>query len=147
MAHNETTTTEATLDDLRNEVPSMGFRISGNNEGVNVYPDAPGAEFGVVEHQHEGLPAQGTILYDVVGYEIVDMDFEPRHEDVTMQEEFEQCEDEIREWLDDALFNTSLSSAEANTYREGTHTYVVENPWEGDRYTVGLETENKRRVR
>ena len=37
MAHNETTTTEATLDDLRNEVPSMGFRISENNEGVNVY--------------------------------------------------------------------------------------------------------------
>jgi len=137
----------ATLEDLRNEVPSIGFRVANNNEGVNFYPGAPGAEYGVIEHKYEGLPAQGVILYDVVGYEIIDMDFEPQHDDATMEEEFENYEAEIREWIEDGIFTTDLSSANVNTHREDTHTYVVENPWEGDRYTVKLETENKRRVR
>jgi hypothetical protein len=147
MAQDDATTTEATLDDLRNEAVSAGFRISSNNEEVTVYPDASGAEFGVVEHQYQGIPAQGTVLYDVVDWEIVDMDFETEHEDATMQEEFERYEDEIREWLVDALFNASLTSAEANVYREERHVYIVEDPWDGDRYTIELETENQRRVR
>ena len=137
----------ATLDDLTNTVASAGFRVTANNEGVNLYPDAAGGEFGVVEHKYEGLPARGVVLYDVVGYEIVDMDFEPQHEDATMQEEFEYFEAEIREWIEDALFNADMGSAEANISREDRHRYVVENPWEGDRYTVELKTENKRRVR
>jgi len=148
MAKNTTADDEsATLEDLRNEVPSMGFRVTNNNEGVNFYPDAAGAEYGVIEHKYEGLPAQGVILYDVVGYEIVDMDFEPQHDDATMKEEFENYEAEIREWIEDGIFTTDLSSADVNTYREDTHTYVVENPYEGDRYTIKLKTENKRRVR
>jgi len=75
------------------------------------------------------------------------MDFEPMDEDATMQEEFEYYEGEIRDWIEDALFNTALSSADANVYREDTHTVEIENPYDGDRYTVKLKTENKRRVR
>jgi len=137
----------ATLEDLRNKVPSIGFRVSSNNEGVNLYPDAPGAKYGVIEHKYEGFPARGVVLYDVVGYEIVDMDFEPHYDDATMEEEFERFEVEIREWLDNAAFSTDLSSADSNIYREARHTYVVEHSYEGERYTIKLETEKKRRVR
>jgi len=148
MAQNTTADDEsATLEDLRNEMPSMGFRVTNNNEGVNFYPGALGAEYGVIKHKYEGFPARGVVLYDVVGYEIVDMEFEPEREDTTMEEEFEYYEAEIREWIEDAIFSTDLSSADVNTYREGTHTYIIENPWEGDRYTIKLETENKRRVK
>lgn len=147
MAQDNATTTEATLDDLRSEAVSAGFRISDNNEEVELHPGAPGAEFGVVKHQYEGLPAQGTVLYDVVDWEIIDMDFETEVEDATMQEEFERYEDEIREWIESALFDGSLTSAEANIYREARHIYVVEDPWDFDRYAVELKTENQRRVR
>lgn len=143
----DTNTTDATLDDLRDNPVSVGFRVTNNNEKVDLYPDAPGAELGVIKHKYEGFPAQGVVLYDVTGWEIADYDLDLKDEDVTMEEEFEMFEDEIREWIADVLFNTSLSSADANTYHGGTHTIVVEDPSEGDRYTVELKTENKRRVR
>jgi len=137
----------ATLDDLRNEVPSAGFRLTNNNEEVEFYPDAPGAEFGVIKHEYEGLPARGVVLYDVVGWEIVDMDFEPMDEDATVEEEFEHFEAEIREWISEALFSSDRMGAEGNMSHVDTHTIKVTNPYEGDSYTVELETENKRRAR
>jgi hypothetical protein len=136
----------ATLDDLVNEVPSTGFRVTSNNEEVDYYPDAPGAEYGVIKHKYDGLPARGIVLYDVVDWEIVDMDFEPTKEDATMQEEFEYYEGEIREWIEDTLFTSERTRAEANFRRVESHTIEVENPWEGDSYTIKLETANKRRV-
>jgi len=137
----------ATIDDLRNDVASAAFRVTSNNEEVKFYPDAPGAEFGVVKHKYDGFPARGVVLYDVVGWEIVDMDFEPEDNDATMQEEFEYYEDEIREWISEALFSSDRNGAEANTSRVRRHTIKVTNPWEGDSYVVELKTANKRRVR
>jgi len=148
MAQNTATDEEpATMDDLVNEVPSAGFRLTNNNEEVSFYPDARGAEFGVIKHEYKGLPARGVVLYDVVGWEIVDMDFETMDEDATMEEDFEHFESEIREWISEALFSSEMSSTEGNMSHVDTHTIEVTNPYEGDSYTVKLETANKCRVR
>lgn len=133
--------------DLLNEEPTAGFTVSSNNEEVEIYGDGLGGELGCVEHTYDGLPARGVVRYDVDGYEIVDMEFDPEDDDATMEEQFDALEAEIREWIESALFESGVSSAEANIYREKTHTVVVENPWEGDRYTIELETSNKRRIR
>lgn len=146
MAPETTTDDEAQTDDLTNLTPSVGFRRTGNNERMWVYPDAPGAKHGVIRHDYDGLPARGTILYDVTGYDIVDMDFEVGDENTTMAEEFDHWEVEFREWIEGALFDTSLGATEANFSDEGGHTITLKNPWEGDEFTVELETENKRRV-
>jgi hypothetical protein len=146
MAQNTTDDGSDTID-LTNEMATVSFEVRSNNETERWYPESGNAEYGIVSHRYEGFPARGVVRYDVVGYEIVDMDFKPMDEDATMQEEFEYYEGEIRDWIEDALFNTALSSADANVYREGTHTVEIKNPYEGDRYTIKLETENKRRVR
>lgn len=148
VAQNSTADDEsATLDDLQYEEPSAGFRLTDNYEVVSFYPDAPGAEFGVIKHRYDGFPSRGVVLYDVVGWEIVDIDLEPMDEDKTMKEEFDFYETEIREWISRALFSTSCGSAEANMSHVDTHTIKVTHPYEGNSYTVKLETTNKRRVR
>lgn len=149
MAQNITTTNDAstTLEDLRGKVPSVKFRLTDNNEEVEVYPDVPGAEFGVIKHKYEGLPARGVVLYDVVGWEIVEMDFEPNDNDATMEEEFKHFKTEIGEWITGVLFSSHRAGTEANMSQVDTHTIEVTDPYEGDSYTVKLETDNKRRVR
>lgn len=147
MAQQTTTDDEpATTDDLLNAVPSTGFTVPSNNEGINLYPDPTGHARGVLKHTFDGWPANGIVLYDVTGYEIVDCEFEPLDEDATMEEEFDIFEADIREYIDGVLFDSSLSSAEGNCGYVDHHTIEITNPYEGDSYTVALETENKRRV-
>ena len=134
-------------NDLQNEPTTVGFRVTDNNERVRLYPNAGETELGVIRHDYDGLPARGTILHDVVGYEIVDYTFEELHSFDTAEEEYEYCKGEICEWIDKALFDTSLSSADCNTYREGTHEWRVAHPYEGDEFVIHLHTTNKRRIR
>ena len=145
MAQKTTTDDEsATKDDLQNVVPSAGFRETSNNEEIKIYPDPTETARGVIQHTYDGLPARGVVLYDIVDYEIVDSDFEPVEE--TMADDMELYGDEIREYIDGVLFDSSMSSPEGNCGYVDHHTVTVENPWDGDSYTVELETDNKRRV-
>lgn len=144
MTTDNDSTTGATLDDLRNELATFRATVRSNNETVRLYPDAGDTAFGVIRHDYEGFPAQGTVLYDVVGFDIVDMDFEP-HDDMTMAEEFEQIEDDVRTYIREALFD-GRSRASAHTSRTETHTICVEHPHEGNEWVIELDTANKRRV-
>lgn len=138
----------ATKDALLNVVPSTGFRVTSNNEKINVYPDPTGTARGVIEHQYDGWPAKGVVLHDITGYEIVDASGETGgpDEDETLAEMLDIWEADIREWIDGVLFDTSLSSTEGNCKYVDTHTIEITNPWEDETYTVELETENKRRI-
>ncbi|WP_179234007.1 hypothetical protein [Halorubrum halodurans] len=130
MAQNTTTTSNdetVTADDLRHEVPTARFQLANNNKEVAFYPDVDAAEYGVIKHEYEGLPGRGVVLYDVTGWETVDKDIDT----------------ETREWISAALFGTG--GAEGNMSHVDTHTIKVTNPYEGDSYTVKLETANKRR--
>lgn len=145
----ESTKTSATKDDLLNVVPSTGFRVTSNNEKINVYPDPTDTAHGVIEHTYAGWPAKGIVLYDITGYDIVDARGETGapDEDETLEEMLEGWEPDIRDWLDGVLFDSSMGSTEGNCKYVDTHTIEISNPWEDETYTVELETENKRRVR
>lgn len=133
--------------DLVNEPVAVRLNVPRNNELVRLYPDAGTEQCGIIRHDYDGLPALGTVLYDVVGYEIVDATFHDLDDDDNHMQEYEYYEREICEWIDEAVFDTSLSSADCNTYRGDTHEWRVEHPWEGDEFVIHLHTANKRRIK
>jgi hypothetical protein len=135
-----------TLEDLKQSQYVYRGEYRSNNQTTYYYSDNGDAEYGVIRYDYDGLPAQGIVLYDVVGYTIEDYDL---NTDEDEDEEFRVFEDEIKEWIEDVLFttdNVGPSGPEAHLEYVGNHTFEIEDPYEGDEYTVKLDVENKRRV-
>lgn len=132
--------------DLSDALPTVRFRRAGNNEELVYYPEAGDAAFGVVEHRYDGWPARGVVRFDVIGWEIVDADFDSEPYYGSVEEDLEKMEAEIREWVEEVLCQTDSTRGSASFRDEGGHTIRVIDDYEGDEYVVELETENRRRI-
>jgi len=159
--------TQDTTDDLSqlgSVAVTVAHEIRSNNERVRLYATADGEtphidrsvsaddvdRYGVIRHDYEGLPARGTVLYDVTDYEVVDVnipDDGDRPDNHTDREVFEAFEYEYREIIERDLFSSEYRSASDAQFTDDTHTVLVRNPHDGDELTVKLHTTNKRRVR
>lgn len=122
-----------TRDDLQNAVPTVRCRVGSNNEDIALYPgDTTSDTIGVVKHEYA---TGGVAVYDVVGWEIVDMDASP-------DEDPEMVADMTRQWLNEVVFADGGHGVHKASYA-GSHTFELADQ-EGSSVTVALETTNKR---
>jgi hypothetical protein len=134
------------LETLKEQLYVYRGEYKSNNETVYYYPDADGGTYGVIRYDYDGYPAQGIVLFDVMGYSIEDYSFKT---DENQDEEFDTYESEIKEWIEAVLFtteNVGPSGPEAHIDYVGGHTFEIQDPYEGDEYTVKLDVVNERRI-
>lgn len=126
--------------DTTNIFPTLQFVRQAGSEIVKLYPDAGDTEYGVLRTQYDGYPAYGVVLEDVVGWELVDYEF-----------------DDEDDWFDSGVVSEMVEDV---LFRKGSRAYrrveindagdhiveLYEIETTGDKWYVELETENKRRV-
>lgn len=147
MTENKTTI-DVTMEDIQNAEKSVSLRRPGNNEKITLYPHIDDTEHGIIRHDYDGYPAMGTVVYDITDWEIVGYDLNDPTDDEDV--EFDMYKDTIKEWIQKAVFTgrrTRDTCVKADYNYEGDRKITVENPYDGDTFTIKLEVANKRRLR
>lgn len=135
MTANTSTESEPVTD----TVPVWRFDCTSNNEHVIIYSDG---EDQVIQHEYDGLPARGTVRYDIEDFEITDAEFYEDHGGKSDEEVLEMFRAEIREYVEAALF----SHDDRGAWVSLVDSHELKVKMEGDEYIVELITSNKRRV-